>query len=197
MKTSLGAALLALLLLPVTRQALEASMRLQMLVQYPALLLAGALLATALPASWTPRLRAWNALGIAGLSYVALALAVLMVPRLLDLALTDSAVEAAKFAALLLAGAVAWPSWRAAGWVVQGFFMGNLLLMGVTVGTLYQDAPQRLCNAYLLDDQQRLGAALVWGSAALAVAWVGVAMWRLSGPMAPTAKVLTARPPQR
>jgi hypothetical protein len=43
----------------------------------------------------------WNAHGIAGLVGVALVLAVLMVPRVLDLALR-AATEAAKCAALLL-----------------------------------------------------------------------------------------------
>ncbi len=180
----MGALLLALLLLPPARQALEASMRLQMLGQYPALLLAGAWIAAALPAAWSRALRPWNALGVSGLAFATLALAVLMIPRVLDLALASPAVEAAKFAALLVAGAVLAPSWRAAGWVVQGFFIGNLLLMGVTVGALYQDAPQRLCNAYLLDDQQRLGTALVWCSGLLAAGWVLVAMWRLSEPSA-------------
>jgi hypothetical protein len=180
LRVLLGIALLAALLLPMARQLLETSMRLQMLAQYPALMLAGAWLAAALPSAWARRLLAWNALGISGLCFISLSLMVLMIPRTLDLALTQPMVEAAKFAALLLAGAVLWPSWRAAGWVVQGFFIGNLLLTGVTVGTQYQDAPQRLCNAYLLDDQQGLGTALVWGSAGLAAAWLLLAMWRLS-----------------
>ena len=45
----LGVVLLALLMLPQLRHALEASMSLHMLVQYPALMLAGALLGAALP----------------------------------------------------------------------------------------------------------------------------------------------------
>ena len=168
---SLGAALLALLMLPPLRHALEAGMGLHMLVQYPALMLAGALLGAALPQTIRARLSAWNALGISGLTAVALVLAVLMIPRVLDLALQGAWVESAKVAALLFAGAVFLPSWRAAGLVVQAFFLGNILPMTIIVGTLYQDSPLRLCNAYRLEDQQQLGRALVWLAIVVAGAW--------------------------
>lgn len=182
LRIALGAALLAALMLPPLRHALEASMSLHMLVQYPALLLAGVLLAAAVPAGLRQRLSAWNAMGISGLTACALVAVVLMIPRVLDLALTDWRAEFAKVAALLLTGAVLQPSWRAAGLVVQGFFLGNVLPMTVVVGMLYQDAPLRLCNAYRLDDQQQLGFALVWGATAVAAAWLARTMWRLSKP---------------
>ncbi len=183
LRIALGAVLLAALMLPPLRHALEASMSLHMLVQYPALLLAGALLAAAVPAGLRRRLLAWNAMGISGLTACALIAAVLMIPRVLDLALTDWRAESAKVVALLLAGAVLRPSWRAAGLVVQGFFLGNVLPMTVVVGMLYQDAPLRLCNAYRLDDQQQLGFALVWGAAAAAATWLVRAMWHLGKPV--------------
>ena len=62
-------------------------------------------------------------------------------------------------------------SWRRAGLLVQGFFLGNVLPMTAAVGQLYQDAPVRLCNAYLLDDQVRLGWMLVALAVAVALAW--------------------------
>ena len=34
--------------------------------------------------------------------------------------------------------------------------------MAIIVGSLYQSSPLRLCNAYGLEDQQRLGSALIW-----------------------------------
>jgi Co/Zn/Cd efflux system component len=40
------------------------------------------------------------------------------------------------------------------------------------VGTLYQDSPARLCNAYRLDDQQMLGTSLVAVSVAILAAWL-------------------------
>ncbi len=182
LRVALGAVLLVALMLPPLRHALEAGMSLHMLVQYPALLLAGALLAAAVPAGLRKRLSAWNAMGISGLTAFALVAAVLMIPRVLDLVLIGWRAESAKVMALLLAGAVLLPSWRAAGLVVQGFFLGNVLPMTLVVGTLYQDAPLRLCNAYRLDDQQQLGFVLVWGAAAVAVVWLAHVMWRLGRP---------------
>lgn len=167
-----SALLLALLLLPASRHALESSMWRHMLVQFPLLLLAGAGLVGTLPARVRTGVSRWNAHGISGLVAVALVLAVLMVPRVLDLALLNPSVEAAKFSALLLAGAALRLSWQPAGWLVQGFFLGNVLPMTAVVGQLYIDSPVRVCNAYLLDDQTRLGQWLVGLAAVVALGWL-------------------------
>ncbi|MGH8846925.1 MAG: hypothetical protein ACREXQ_06770 [Polaromonas sp.] len=164
-------ALLGLLALPVARRALEASMTTHMLVQYPLLALAGFLLAAALPGRWLKRLSAWNAYGTSGLFAAAVMLAILMIPRVLDLALIDERIELAKGLALLACGAALRLSWRPAGLLVQGFFLGNVLPMMAVVGQLYESSPVRVCNAYLLDDQARLGQLLVWISVGVALAW--------------------------
>ncbi|WP_411885374.1 hypothetical protein [Polaromonas sp. YR568] len=167
----MAAALLCLLAWPAVRQALEASMTRHMLVQYPLLMLAGWLLAAALPSRWLTRLDRWNAHGISGLLATALMLAILMIPRVLDLALVDGRIEIFKYLALLACGAAIRLSWQAAGLLVQGFFLGNVLPMMVVAGNLYETSPMRICNAYLLDDQERLGRMLVWVAAAIAVVW--------------------------
>ncbi len=166
-----AAALLCLLAWPGVRHGLEASMTRHMLVQYPLLMLAGWLLAAALPGRWLARLNLWNAHGISGLFATALMLAILMIPRVLDLALVDGRIEAVKFLALLSCGAAIRLSWKAAGLLVQGFFLGNVLPMMAVAGNLYETSPMRVCNAYLLDDQARLGQMLVWIAAAIAAAW--------------------------
>ena len=176
-QAALGLALCALLAWPTLRQALEASMWRHMVLQFPLLMGAGALLAAALPSRARTLVARWNAHGIAGLVLVAVVLAVLMVPRVLDLALRDGAIEAAKGAALVLAGAALRLSWRAAGLVVQGFFLGNVLPMTAVVGQLYIDAPLRLCNAYLLDDQARLGQWLIALAVLLALGWLAQVGW--------------------
>lgn len=190
-----GLALAGVLMLTPLRHGLESSMSLHMLVQYPALLLAGALLGAGVPGTLRRALSAWNALGISGLAACTLVLAVAMIPRVLDLALVDMRVEALKVAALLLVGAALLPSWRAAGLIVQGFFLGNLLPMTAIVGTLYADAPQRLCNAYRLDDQQQLGQALVWIAVAIALAWLAHAGRRLMSEPPPCADAGVEAPP--
>ena len=176
-QAALGLALCALLAWPALRHALEASMWRHMVLQFPLLMGAGALLAAALPPRARGAVARWNAHGIAGLVGVAVVLGVLMVPRALDLALREPAIEAAKYAALLLAGAALRLSWRAAGLVVQGFFLGNVLPMTAVVGQLYIDAPLRLCNAYLLDDQARLGQWLIALAALLALGWLAQVGW--------------------
>ncbi len=169
--------LLALLLVPALRQWLTASMWRHMVLQFPLWMLAGALLVADLSPKARVRIARWNAYGISGLVACGTVLAVLMVPRVLDLALESALIEAAKCAALLLAGAALRLSWRAAGWVVQGFFLGNMLPMTAVVAQLYIDSPLRLCNAYLMDDQTRLGEWLVTVAALLAVGWLSQVAW--------------------
>ena len=190
-QAALGLVLCVVLAWPPLRHALEASMWRHMVLQFPLLMAAGALLAAALPPRARGAVARWNAHGIAGLVLVACVLAVLMVPRVLDLALRDPAIEAAKVAVLLGAGAALRLSWRAAGLVVQGFFLGNMLPMTAVVGQLYIDAPLRLCNAYLLDDQARLGQWLIALAVLLALGWLAQVGWWMarreggSAPLAP------------
>ena len=163
--------LLCLLTLPVARHWLEASMTRHMLVQFPLLALAGFGLAASLGQRRVERLNRWNGHGITGLFAAALLLALLMIPRLLDLALVNGWIELGKFLALLVCGAAVQLSWQPAGLLVQGFFLGNVLPMTVVVGYLFESSPVRLCNAYLLGDQERLGQGLVWSAAAVGLAW--------------------------
>lgn len=151
----------AILALPPVRRGLEGSMTLHMLVQFPLLVAAGAFLAGALPLRWRSRVQAWNSHGITGLVAGALVLMLLMIPLLLDLAIVDGQVDAAKFAALLACGTAFRLSWKRAGLLVQAFFLGNMLPMTAAIGQVYMDSPLRLCNAYLLEDQARLGLGLI------------------------------------
>lgn len=175
-----GLLLLAVLALPPVRTVLEGSMTTHMLLQFPLLALGGGLLAGALPPASRAAVARWNAFGITGLVASALVLMLLMVPRLLDLALADAGVGLVKWLALLACGAALRLSWAQAGGVVQAFFLGNVLPMMAVAGHLYQESPLRLCNAYLLDDQVRLGQALVALSVTVAVAWIAWAFFTLA-----------------
>ena len=81
---------------------LMAGMTTHMLLQFPALIVAGGLLAAGLSSKGRQRLDACNAHGMAGLVFAALVLALAMVPRLLDLVLVDARIEVLKLAGLLL-----------------------------------------------------------------------------------------------
>ena len=168
----IGVVMVLLLATWPLRVGLESRMASHMLLQFPALMVAGALIAGAAPIAWRKHVAAWNAHGIAGLTFAALVMALAMVPRLLDLALTHAPTEIAKFTLLVLSGVALRLSWRAAGKVVQGFFLGNTLPMMGIAGWLYGDAPVRLCNAYRFDDQQAVGLALSWTAAGIAAAWL-------------------------
>lgn len=171
--------LMAALATPWLREALEATMTRHMLMQFPLVMLAGALLAAPADGRLRARIARWNAHGIAGLVFCAVALAVLMIPRMLDLAVRDVWVECAKGGALVACGAALRLSWRTAGAIVQGFFLGNVVPMSIAIGQLYVDSPLRLCNAYQLDDQKRLGAWLTGSAATLGVLWLLGIGWRM------------------
>ncbi len=154
------------LLWPALRQTVEARMSLHMLVEFPLLLAAGwAMQRLCLRRVAMQRLasglvlldwRGWTGATVASVVTVAW-----MLPTLLDLALLDPLVAAAKYA-----------SWWITGWVLAGslrrmdpelllFLAGNIAWMMASAGMLYLDAPARLCVNYLQDDQRQTGIALV------------------------------------
>lgn len=187
-----GLVLLIALITQPLRHALEAQMSMHMLVQFLALILTGMLLAGALSTKARAQLAQWNAHGIAGLTFAALVLALAMIPRLLDLALVDAHVEFVKFIALLLCGAALRVSWRNAGVIVQGFFLGNVLPMMAIAGSLYETAPARVCNAYRLDEQQWVGQCLTIVAGCIAVVWLARVFWNMTDKQRPAAAVTPA-----
>lgn len=174
-----GAGLLLSLATPPARSALESSMAGQMLVQMPLLAMIGAACATALPARWRRSIDAWNGGGLPGLLLASLISTYWMLPRALDAALASAAVEAAKFLSLpLLLGVPMGLSWPRLNPIAKGFFLANLISMLGVLGWLYREAPVRLCNYYLVDQQVIAGNALI----AIAIATTGTWFaWALAG----------------
>src|SRR3546814_9488470 len=72
-------------------------------------------------------------------------------------------------------------SWRPAGTIVQLFCLGNWAAMSATVGLLYQQVQNRLCNLYLLGDQQSTGEGLVMLAVLVPVIWVASLRWQQPG----------------
>ena len=148
---------------------LEQSMARHMLLQLPAIALAGYLLAARIELA---RRTAWFDLqGLTGFAVVMAVSSVWMIPRTLELATRAWPVEAAKFASVLLAGALLHGALQRANRIVQLFFLGNFCAMGAIVGMLYQEQPRQLCNVYTVDDQVIAGIGLVAGACAIALAW--------------------------
>ncbi len=146
-------------------------MVLHMLLQIPLILFAGWSLAQGCPEQVKARLHKWNYAGITGLLLTSLVLFFWMLPRALDSVLTDNTLELLKFLSLVMAGAALKMSWHAAGMIVRGVFLGNVLPMMMVVGWLYIESPVRICNAYLSNDQLRTGRGL------LALAIAGSLIW--------------------
>ena len=134
------------------------------LVQMPLLALAGA----TLPVRPLPR-------EVIGAAFVLalVTVAVWMLPRSVDAALTGWAGHVAKFLTLpLLFGLPLALSWNRLGPVLRGFVKAQCISMLLLLAFLYTHAPLRICNSYLVSDQQRLGLGFAVAAIALALAWI-------------------------
>ncbi len=154
------------------RQAIEASMALQMLVEFP-LLMASGFAASALIGRRRAGSRAIEALmrlGLVPLLCVSLCLMFWMVPLALDLARLHASINVAKYGSLLIAGAALQQGLPRAPAAVLVFFAGNLVWTLATVGMLFHDSEDRLCASFLLPDQRLAGIGLI--ACAIAVALV-------------------------
>lgn len=160
-------ALLPLLLLwPALRHLLESRMLLHMLLEFPALFVAGwaaqRLLVQRQTASrLAGRLALLDWGGLSGAIVVSGVAVFWMIPSALDASLLLAPMALAKYASWWLAGLLWAGSWRRMQPEVLLFFVGNLCWMSATAGMLYLDAPQRLCANYLLDEQRSTGIGLV------------------------------------
>lgn len=172
-----GGALLAVMsLVPPVRHALEASMTAQMLVQIPLLVVAGCLLAPAVPTRLRARIQPWNQGGVTGLVLATLASTFWMLPRSLDASTTQPLMAMAKYLSVpFLIGLPFALSWPGMGFVVRGVLLSEVVATFFRLGWLYRISPVRLCNNYGLDDQQRLGGYMLLLGGGL-LAWLG---WKL------------------
>ncbi len=170
----IAAMLFLVVLAPPVKQALEASMTTQMLVQIPLLIAVGLLVARVLPVGVPPTIDEWNYRGISGLTLATITSVLWMLPRALDASVTDPGVAVAKYLSLpFLIGLPLALSWPRMSFVVRGVFLVECIATLFRLGWLYLVSTERLCNLYLLDDQQRLGQYLLLIGAALllGVAW--------------------------
>ncbi|SEO07126.1 hypothetical protein SAMN05216404_1112 [Nitrosospira multiformis] len=163
-----------LLATPIARDWLEASMSRHMLVQMPLLVVIGIIAARLVPGRMQDSLLirlggAWPCV-IAAL----FASSYWMLPRALDAALTDPWAEAAKFLSLpFLVGFPLVLAWRRLTLIGRGFVWTNFFSMLAVLGWLYIVAPVRVCNSYLVNDQENAGWYMVIASVLLFFWWLG------------------------
>lgn len=177
------------LLTPPLRAALESSMVLHMLVQLPLLALVGVVWARAWAgaplSSLRGRVLAWlqqyNRGGVTGLVLASFTMLLWMLPRWLDAARMDPAVDLIKFLSVPLAfGAALALSWPRCPPIARAVIHLEGIATLLRFGWGYLAADQRLCLVYLQDDQQRVGVLLL----CVAAAWAIAVAWRpLFGPL--------------
>jgi hypothetical protein len=159
---------------------LAAKPTLHMLVQLPLLAIAGAFV---VPGDFQASAR-WNAGGFASLIIAALGATFWMIPRSIDAAVNDPAMTVIKFIALPVLGVFFAIGWRRAHALLKGAIKSQVISSAVIMAFLYGEAPARLCNNYLIDDQRQLATAFLWLACALAIVWV-IPLFR--APKMPTA----------
>jgi hypothetical protein len=175
---ALAALVFLSLLLPAVRHTLESSMTTQMLGLTPLLVAAGVLLGAALPPCVLELGAPWDYRGITGLVLASITSAFWLLPRLLDSAVSQTGVDAARYLSVpLLTGLPFAVSWPRMSFIVRGVFLLECIATLFRMGWLYLAWPDRLCNSYLLDDQQRLGQYLVLIGVAACVAIGAQLLW--------------------
>lgn len=178
----LAAAWLWLLLgVPFMRSWLESSMVLHMLVQLPLLAWTGYCCGRAWMrsqrADGTGRalgmVQSFNAGGVTGILGASFVMVLWMLPRLLDLARLDGSADAIKFISVPLAGFAVALSWPRLPVIARAVVHLEVIATLIRFGWGYLAAEQRLCLAYLAEDQQLAGELLLWlgGAYAVCVAW--------------------------
>jgi hypothetical protein len=158
------------------RLTLESDMAVHMALQVPLLIALGVLLA-AIVRSHEPR---WLAdadwLGIPGIVAVVCGTSFWMLPRALDGAVADPAIDLAKFVSLpLLVGLPLGLSWRRMPPLGRAFIWANFIPKIAAVGALYLMAPTRLCAYYRLDQQAEAGWTLIAVAVGLGLLWFAAA----------------------
>lgn len=147
--------------LPMFRFLIESSMTFHMVVQIPALIIGGYLLAM-LPLFYQQSSKEPLALNLS-LSFwlwVLFTGMFWMLPISLDKALINPYWDAFKIITLLLSGvflrhAFAGPK------ILSLFFIGSTIMMLFFIGYFYQGSELRLCNSYLIESQQTAGLGLI------------------------------------
>ena len=173
-KYGLGLGILYLLLgTPMARDWLEATMSRHMLVQMPLLVILGIIACRLLPVRWQNAVLAGVGGSVPCVMVALFASSYWMLPRALDAALTEPLAEVGKFLSLpLLVGFPLVLAWRRLTLIGRGFVWTNFISMLAVLGWLYIVAPVRVCNSYLVNDQEHAGWYMVIGSILLFVWWL-------------------------
>lgn len=151
------------------RQPLEADPVMHVIVQLPLLAISGGLCAAGMGVRdlriSEPLANAFSLIAVSAILFW-------MLPRLIDASLTDPVVEFAKFASIpIFVGGSLAVGWAKSHPFLRGFLKANAISMLGVLAFLYTHAPVRICNSYLVIDQERLGVAFLITAIGLSIAW--------------------------
>ncbi len=160
------------LLLPAVRHFLESSMTALTFVQSPLFILLGFLIGRLSAPLVKQQLNLWNSAGMPGIVLASFTLGFWMIPLWIDSAIEDPWIGVLRYFSLVVLVGVplAW-SWPLLGTVGKAFVRIESLAMLLRIGSLYLIFPARLCNNFLLEDQQTLGCGFILLAALLALFW--------------------------
>lgn len=166
---SYGLILFLFLILPPVAHVLESIMIMHMHMQMPLLLFSGFLMGHLLRTRFPGFFAKWNHNGIPGIVLFSIIFLYWMIPRTMDEALTNPAVEWFKFITLpFLAGIPLRDSWKKIGKLGHHILFVLFTLLCLGMGYLYVNVPVQLCNNYLLIEQIALG----WGFLTMAICMI-------------------------
>jgi len=154
------------------RQPLESHAVSHILVQLPLLAWCGWEIVNTTSAGQSLKTRSWNQDGVAPLLVALFFIFFWMLPKSIDAALTNSSMEVFKFITLPIGvGSALALGWCRAHPILKGFLKANAISMLVVLAFLYTHAPVRICNAYLIVDQEQLGYGFLLAAIGLAILW--------------------------
>lgn len=157
---------------PPARSLIEQSMMWHMVIQMPALVAGGWLLAGSSALQPLTRYGSdWNQFGLTGFIVSQWIGAYWMLPLAIDRAVVMPQADALKVVSLIVCGGVLKASFNRSPAVLQMFFVGYAVSMLVSAGVFLAATDRRVCNAYSLDTQWVAGIGVTAIGISLACAW--------------------------
>ena len=157
---------------PPLRIFIEQSMFVQMVIQIPILLFAGAMFSSYEHfRKIFSRLNNINVYGLSGLMLAQMILIYWMLPLNIDRAVVIPWVDGTKVISMVLAGLLVGEALQKSPVTIQLFFIGYFSAMMVWLGLYFLHTDLRLCNAYSLNSQHWTGYGLIFISICTVAYW--------------------------
>lgn len=156
----LGVFLMIILAIPPINALLEKHLIGQMLIEIPVLIIAGIFFAKFLP--FKLKIYSQHKYGLSSLLLAIFPLIFWLLPRNVDAVLSNNLLDIFRFLTLpFITGLFLAISWHILTGSAKAFVLVNGTAMLFVMGWLYLASPVRLCNNYLLNQQEQLGKAIL------------------------------------